>query len=73
MVVRIEFDLMDVTFLRDDTESQIKEFQARIKKIENSKADYIDGLTLDLCKSRLIKLESIYNKCQKALIRKGWD
>ena len=73
MAVRIEFDLMDVTFLRDAAKAQIKKIAEKINEIENKKKDVLDDLALDLCKSRLSKWEFIYNKCQKALVRKGWD
>jgi len=72
MVVRIEFKLINVTFLRDAAKEQIKEIAEKINIIENNKEDIIDDLLLDLLKSRLSNWELIHNKCHKVLERKGW-
>ena len=71
MSVRIQFDLADVTFLRDIAEAHINEIQESIKKMEC--ADHIDEMRVELWKTSLNSWEGIYAKLQATLKRMGWD
>jgi len=75
MVVKIEFELIDVTFLRDYAETHIVEIEENINNIvfSESRVDVVDDVLLDIHKTNLEKWKRLYKMFQKTLKRKGWD
>jgi len=74
MVVRIEFELGDVTFMRDYATAHIVQIEEKINKIVFSgDHDIIDTVLLDIHRTNLEKWKKLYNKYQKTLKRIGWD
>ena len=75
MVVRIDFELSDVTFMRDYAEAHIVEIKEKINKIvfSEERVTAVDNVLLDIHSTNLEKWKKLYNKYQKTLKRKGWD